>query len=79
MLIKALCDYYDMLSAAEKVLPEGYSKVKIHYEVALTEEGEIDHIINIKNETEVPFGKKYKKEISDEGSENASENRKTRN
>ena len=34
MLIKALCDYYDMLSAAEKVLPEGYSKVKIHYEVA---------------------------------------------
>ena len=47
MLIKALCDYYDMLSAAEKVLPEGYSKVKIHYEVALTEEGEIDHIINI--------------------------------
>ena len=28
MLIKALCDYYDMLSAAEKVLPEGYSKVR---------------------------------------------------
>ena len=52
MLIKALCDYYDMLSAAEKVLPEGYSKVKIHYEVALTEEGEIDHIINIQKETE---------------------------
>ena len=56
MLIKALCDYYDMLSAAEKVLPEGYSKVKIHYEVALTEEGEIDHIINIQKETEVTVG-----------------------
>lgn len=55
---KALCDYYDMLSAAEKVLPEGYSKVKIHYEVALTEEGEIDHIINIQKETEVTVGKK---------------------
>ena len=76
MLIKALCDYYDMLSAAEKVLPEGYSKVKIHYEVALTEEGEIDHIINIQKETEVTVGKK---EISAAGSENASENRKTRN
>ena len=74
MLIKALCDYYDMLSAAEKVLPEGYSKVKIHYEVALTEEGEIDHIINRSNSRE-----KNKKEISAAGSENASENRKTRN
>ena len=77
MLIKALCDYYDMLSAAEKVLPEGYSKVKIHYEVALTEEGEIDHIINIQKETKVTVGKKIK--ISAAGSENASENRKTRN
>lgn len=64
MLIKALCDYYDMLSAAEKVLPEGYSKVKIHYEVALTEEGEIDHIINIQKETEVTVREKNKKEIS---------------
>ena len=63
MLIKALCDYYDMLSAAEKVLPEGYSKVKIHYEVALTEEGEIDHIINIQKETEVTVGKKIKKKL----------------
>ena len=63
MLIKALCDYYDMLSAAEKVLPEGYSKVKTHYEVALTEEGEIDHIINIQKETEVTVGKKIKKKL----------------
>lgn len=63
MLIKALCDYYDMLSAAEKVLPEGYSKVKIHYEAALTEEGEIDHIINIQKETEVTVGKKIKKKL----------------
>ena len=63
MLIKALCDYYDMLSAAEKALPEGYSKVKIHYEAALTEEGEIDHIINIQKETEVTVGKKIKKKL----------------
>ena len=67
MLIKALCDYYDMLSAAEKVLPEGYSKVKIHYEVALTEEGEIDHIINIQKETEVTVGKKIKKKLVPQG------------
>lgn len=31
MLIQALCNYYDILSAEGKVLPEGYSKVKIHY------------------------------------------------
>ena len=35
MLIKALCDYYDILSEAGKVLPEGYSNVKIHYLVCL--------------------------------------------
>ena len=39
MLIQALCDYYDILSAEGKVLPEGYSKVKIHYLISLTEEG----------------------------------------
>lgn len=45
MLIKALCDYYDVLSRADKVLPEGYSKVKIHYLICLTPEGKIDEII----------------------------------
>ena len=29
MLIKALCDYYDLLSKDNKVLPDGYSNVKI--------------------------------------------------
>jgi len=46
MLIKALCDYYDVLSRDDKVLPEGYSKVKIHYMICLTPEGKIDEIIN---------------------------------
>lgn len=45
MLIKALCDYYDVLSRDGKVLPEGYSKVKIHYLICLTPEGKIDGII----------------------------------
>ena len=39
MLISALNEYYDILAASGKVLPEGYSKVKIHYLIALTEEG----------------------------------------
>ncbi|MCI9471161.1 MAG: type I-C CRISPR-associated protein Cas8c/Csd1 [Lachnospiraceae bacterium] len=46
MLIHALCAYYDILARAEKVLPEGYSNVKIHYLVSLTEDGHIDDIIN---------------------------------
>lgn len=46
MLIKALCDYYDVLSGNGKVLPEGYSRVKIHYMVCLTPEGKIDEIIS---------------------------------
>ena len=45
MLIKALCDYYDVLSGDGKVLPEGYSKVKIHYLICLTPEGKIDEVI----------------------------------
>ena len=46
MLIKALCDYYDVLSKAGQVLPDGYSKVKIHYLISLTEDGKIDEIID---------------------------------
>lgn len=61
MLIRALCDYYDILSAADKVLPPGYSKVKVHYLVALTAEGEIDEILPWKDKTEVPAGKGKKK------------------
>ena len=63
MLIKALSDYYDILASKGEITPEGFSKVKIHYEVALTEEGEIDHIINIQKETEVTVGKKIKKKL----------------
>lgn len=44
MLIKALCDYYDILSKAGKVLPEGYSNVGVHYLVSLTPEGKVNAI-----------------------------------
>lgn len=57
MLIKALCDYYDILSAAKKVLPEGYSNVEIHYLVALTPEGTIDEILNWQSKKEIPAAK----------------------
>lgn len=51
MLIKALCDYYDMLAANNKVLPEGYSNVKVHYLICLTTEGKIDEFINYQEKT----------------------------
>ena len=54
MLIKALCDYYDVLSEDGKVLPEGYSKVKIHYLICLTPEGKIDEIIPWQKEELIP-------------------------
>ena len=56
MLIQALCNYYDILSAEGKVLPEGYSKVKIHYLISLTEEGTIDNIINVQREIAESLG-----------------------
>ena len=46
MLVKALCDYYDILAETGQVLPIGYSNVKVHYLVALTPDGKIDGIID---------------------------------
>ena len=52
MLIQALSDYYDILARAGKVLPAGYSSVKIHYLVSLTRDGKIDEIINYQRKEE---------------------------
>ena len=46
MLIKALCDYYDILAEVGQVPPIGYSNVKIDYLAALTPDGKIDDIID---------------------------------
>lgn len=46
MLIKALCDYYDILAKNGKVLPKGYSNVKVNYIISLTEDGKIDEIVS---------------------------------
>lgn len=57
MLISALCEYYEILSALGQVLPEGYSRVKIHYLVGLTPEGTIGEIIDFQERTLVQKGK----------------------
>lgn len=57
MLIHALCEYYDVLAKAGKVLPDGYSNVKIHYLISLTEDGKIDEIIKYQNEMITNKGK----------------------
>lgn len=62
MLIQALCEYFDMLAAAGKVTPEGYSKVKIHYLVHLTQDGKIDTISSYQKIEKVPAGKDKIKE-----------------
>ena len=46
MLIRALCDYYDVLAEQGKVLPEGYSNVGIHYLIALNPDGSLESIID---------------------------------
>ena len=60
MLIKALCDYYDILCEKGSVLPAGYSKVNIHYLISLTEDGQVDEIIDCQKTELVPSGKKMK-------------------
>ena len=56
MLIKALSDYYDILAEKGKILPDGYSKVNIHYMICLNAEGKIEEILNcqekIQNKTD---------------------------
>lgn len=67
MLIHTLCDYYDILAKEGKVLPEGYSSVKIHYLISLTGDGSVDRIINYQDKVLVPSGKKTKeKEVPKE-------------
>ncbi len=65
MLIHALCDYYDILAKAGQVLPEGYSCVKIHYLVSLTEDGKIDDIIEYKEKNIIKTVKGKSKETWD--------------
>ena len=60
MLIKALCDYYDILSEKGSALPVGHSKVNVHYLISLTEDGQVDEIIDCQETERVQSGKKIK-------------------
>lgn len=53
MLIKALCDFYDVLAAEGKVLEKGFSAVPIQYAVSLSPEGRITGITDIRRERTV--------------------------
>ena len=56
MLIKALCDYYDVLAKKGLVLPDGYSKIPIKYKIVLTPEGKLAGIISCQ-ETQIEIQK----------------------
>ncbi|MGL4791096.1 MAG: type I-C CRISPR-associated protein Cas8c/Csd1, partial [Anaerotignaceae bacterium] len=60
MLISALNEYYDILAEENKVLPEGYSSVKIHYLVVLSPAGEVKGILNYQRKETRALGKKEK-------------------
>lgn len=62
MLIKALCDYYDLLASEGKILPDGYSKLGIYYLICLTPEGKIAEISDYQKTVEVPGAKGKVKE-----------------
>lgn len=47
MLIKALCDYYDILYKEGKVLSDEYSFVNVNYIICLSDEGKIENIIKL--------------------------------
>lgn len=45
MLIKALCDYHQILEDRNVLPPKYYSKVDVRHKIALTEDGKLDDII----------------------------------
>ena len=63
MLISALCDYYDVLAQKGLVLPDGYSGVGIHAKIALTEDGEIESIVDCRENDTQAENKKSKKQV----------------
>ena len=60
MLISALNEYYNYLSSAGKVLPEGYSLVNIEYLIELSNDGELKGIIDYR-EKEIEVNNKGKR------------------
>ncbi|MDO5564773.1 MAG: type I-C CRISPR-associated protein Cas8c/Csd1 [Eubacteriales bacterium] len=46
MLIKALCDYYEVLKKENIICPKGYEKLEYDYLIGLTTNGDIDSVID---------------------------------
>lgn len=63
MLISALCDYYDVLAQKGLVLPDGYSGVGIHALISLTEDGEVESIVDCRENDTQAENKKSKKQV----------------
>lgn len=63
MLIRALCEYYDILAKEGKVVPQGYSKQDISYLVALNSDGAIEEIVDYRISEWVQKGKGKPKEV----------------
>lgn len=53
MLIRALCDYYDVLAANGDVNEKGFSKVLLQYAITLSPDGRITGINDIRRERQV--------------------------
>ena len=64
MLIKALCEYSDMLSRkGENNIPPYASEQKVHYMIYLTADGEISGIADIRNRREIELKNDKKKPV----------------
>lgn len=54
MLIKALCDYYDCtVKSSIEMLPEYLSEQNVHYMILLSEDGDMEKILDIRKKTEI--------------------------
>ena len=54
MLIKALCDYYEILNKRGALIPDGRSRVKVSYAVDLSESGDVVRVRSIKEKVVQP-------------------------
>ncbi len=47
MILNALCDYYDIMTARGVVLKNGFSRQKVNYRVCLSQDGAIEEILDL--------------------------------
>lgn len=66
MLISALNDYYDVLTASKRIAEEGYSEQGISYVIVLRNDGTICNFIDVRRETEETRKGKTRKIIEPE-------------